>query len=100
MFFNSLSKNIKIIFFLLPFLSFTQGVIEGISLDKLNKIEDYINIEIENKKIAGAEFLVSKNNTIVTHKAVGFSNLKKKEKLLKNSIYYICLLYTSPSPRD
>ncbi len=89
MFFNSLNKNIKTIFFLLPFLSFTQEVIEGINLDKLNKIEDYINIEIENKKIAGAEFLVSKNNTIVTHKAVGFSNLKKKEKLLKNSIYYI-----------
>tara|TARA_B100001057_G_scaffold206620_1_gene207371 strand:- start:61 stop:1305 length:1245 start_codon:yes stop_codon:yes gene_type:complete len=84
-----LNKNIKILFFILPLLSFSQDILEGIDLDKLNKIEEYIDLEIENKKIAGAEFLLARNEAIVSHIAVGFSNLKTKEKLLKNSIYFI-----------
>jgi CubicO group peptidase (beta-lactamase class C family) len=84
-----LNKNIKILFFILPLLSFSQDILEGIDLDKLNKIEEYIDLEIENKKIAGAEFLLARNEAIVSHVAVGFSNLKTKEKLIKNSIYFI-----------
>ena len=84
-----MNKKIKILFFLLPLLSFSQDILEGIDLSKLNKIEDYIDIEIENKKIAGAEFLLARNEAIVSHISVGFSNLKTKEKLLKNSIYFI-----------
>ena len=84
-----MNKKIKILFFLLPLLSFSQDILEGIDLSKLNKIEDYIDIEIENKKIAGAEFLLARNEAIVSHIAVGFSNLKTKEKLIKNSIYFI-----------
>ena len=84
-----MNKNIKILFFILPLLSFSQDILEGIDLDKLNKIEEYIDLEIENKKIAGAEFLLARNEAIVSHIAVGFSNLKTKEKLLKNSIYFI-----------
>ena len=84
-----MNKKIKILFFLLPVLSFSQDILEGIDLSKLNKIEEYIDIEIENKKIAGAEFLLARNEAIVSHIAVGFSNLKTKEKLLKNSIYFI-----------
>ena len=84
-----MNKKIKILFFILPLLSFSQDILEGINLSKLNKIEDYIDIEIENKKIAGAEFLLVRNEAIVSHIAVGFSNLKTKEKLIKNSIYFI-----------
>ena len=84
-----MNKNIKILFFILPLLSFSQDILEGIDLDKLNKIEEYIDLEIENKKIAGAEFLLARNEAIVSHIAVGFSNLKTKEKLIKNSIYFI-----------
>ena len=84
-----MNKKIKILFFLLPLLSFSQDILEGIDLSKLNKIEDFIDIEIENKKIAGAEFLLARNEAIVSHIAVGFSNLKTKEKLIKNSIYFI-----------
>mgnify|MGYP001183276860 FL=1 len=84
-----MNKKIKILFFLLPLLSFSQDILEGIDLSKLNKIEEYIDIEIENKKIAGAEFLLARNEAIVSHIAVGFSNLKTKEKLIKNSIYFI-----------
>ena len=84
-----MNKKIKILFFLLPLLSFSQDILEGIDLSKLNKIEDFIDIEIENKKIAGAEFLLVRNEAIVSHIAVGFSNLKTKEKLIKNSIYFI-----------
>ena len=84
-----MNKKIKILFFLLPVLSFSQDILEGIDLSKLNKIEEYIDIEIENKKIAGAEFLLARNEAIVSHIAVGFSNLKTKEKLMKNSIYFI-----------
>ena len=84
-----MNKKIKILFFLLPLLSFSQDILEGIDLSKLNKIEDFIDIEIENKKIAGAEFLLARNEAIVSHISVGFSNLKTKEKLLKNSIYFI-----------
>ena len=84
-----MNKKIKILFFLLPLLSFSQDILEGIDLSKLNRIEDYIDIEIKNKKIAGAEFLLARNEVIVSHIAVGFSNLKTKEKLIKNSIYFI-----------
>ena len=84
-----MNKKIKILFFILPLLSFSQDILEGINLSKLNKIEDYIDIEIKNKKIAGAEFLLARNEVIVSHIAVGFSNLKTKEKLIKNSIYFI-----------
>ena len=84
-----MNKKIKILFFLLPLLSFSQDILEGIDLGKLNRIEDYIDIEIKNKKIAGAEFLLARNEAIVSHIAVGFSNLKTKEKLIKNSIYFI-----------
>ncbi len=84
-----MNKKIKILFFLIPLLSFSQDILEGIDLSKLNKIEDYIDIEIENKKIAGAEFLLVRNEAVVSHIAVGFSNLKTKEKLIKNSIYFI-----------
>ena len=78
-----MNKKIKILFFLLPLLSFSQDILEGIDLGKLNRIEDYIDIEIKNKKIAGAEFLLARNEAIVSHIAVGFSNLKTKEKLMK-----------------
>ncbi len=51
--------------------------------------ENFINDEIKNLNIAGAEVLVYKNNEIAWHKALGYVNLSTQKPLEKNSIYYI-----------
>lgn len=62
---------------------------EGLDLSKLSKLNDYIEKEVKAEKLAGAEFLVARNNKIVMHSARGFANLSTKKKLDKNSIYFI-----------
>ena len=62
---------------------------EGLDLTKLSKLNDYIEEQVKAKKLAGAEFLIARNNKIVMHSSRGFSNFETKKKLDKNSIYYI-----------
>ena len=59
----------------------------------LFKIKKFFSIllekQVKEEKLAGAEFLVARNNKIVMHSTRGFSNLAIKKKLNKNSIYFI-----------
>ena len=81
---KSLILQLLILFFL-PKTLFGQ-VNEGLDLTKLSKLNDYIEEQVKAEKLAGAEFLIARNNKIVIHSSRGFSNLKSKKKLDKNSI--------------
>ena len=101
-----ISKSLILQALILIFLpkTFFGQITEGLNLTKLSKLNSFIERQIKEEKLAGAEFLIARNNKVVIHSARGFSNLAIKKKLDKNSIYFIqsmtCLLYTSPSPRD
>ena len=89
-----MSRNTKtlilqiLILIFLPKTLFGQ-VSEGLDLTKLSKLNDYIEEQVKAEKLAGAEFLIARNNKIVMHSSRGFSNLETKKKLDKNSIYFI-----------
>ena len=76
------------LFFLavLPQNSFAQS---QLNVEKLVPFENFINEEIKNLNIAGAEVLIYKNKEVAWHKALGYVNLKNQKPLKKNSIYYI-----------
>ena len=84
---KSLILQLLILIFL-PKTLFGQ-VNEGLDLTKLSKLNDYIEEQVKAEKLAGAEFLIARNNKIVMHSSRGFSNLETKKKLDKNSIYFI-----------
>ena len=84
---ETLILQILILIFL-PKTLFGQ-VSEGLDLTKLSKLNDYIEEQVKAEKLAGAEFLIARNNKIVMHSSRGFSNLETKKKLDKNSIYFI-----------
>ena len=84
---ETLILQILILIFL-PKTLFGQ-VSEGLDLTKLSKLNDYIEEQVKAEKLAGAEFLIARNNKIVMHSSRGFSNLETKRKLDKNSIYFI-----------
>ena len=80
------------LFSLLIFLlstALTAQKLQGLDLRKLSEFNDYISSEVESGRIAGAEFLVARNDTVVMHNAVGFADLSTKKRLAKNSIYFI-----------
>ena len=77
-----------LILLILPKTFFGQ-VIEGLDLKKLSNLNDYIEEQVKAEKLAGAEFLIARNNKIIIHSSRGFSNLETKKKLDKNSIYFI-----------
>ena len=76
------------VLFVFTLVAFAQEM-EGLDLSKLSKLNDYIEKEVKAEKLAGAEFLVARNNKIVMHSVRGFANLSTKKKLDKNSIYFI-----------
>ena len=60
---KSLILQLLILLFL-PKTLFGQ-VDEGLDLTKLSKLNDYIEEQVKAKKLAGAEFLIARNNKIV-----------------------------------
>ena len=60
-----------------------------LDINQLVGFENFINKEIKNGEIAGAEVLIFKNNNIIWHKNLGYRNYLSKSPLKKNSIYYI-----------
>ena len=106
----------------LNILSYADPEMVGVDRKKLNKIDSLVNYAIQNEMTPGAQILVAKNSKIIYDKS--FGRLRYNENLKTNSetIYdlasltkilvttpiimslvdknIICLLYTSPSPRD
>jgi len=61
----------------------------NIDINQLVGFENFLNKEIKNGEIAGAEVLIFKNKKIIWHKNLGYKNYLSKSSLKKNSIYYI-----------
>jgi len=61
----------------------------NIDINQLVGFENFLNKEIKNGEIAGAEVLIFKNKKIIWHKNLGYKNYLSKSPLKKNSIYYI-----------
>lgn len=61
----------------------------GISLDRLNVYETYIQNYVDQEKIPGAVSLVYRKGEIVYHNAHGFKDVTKKEVLTTDGLFFI-----------
>ncbi len=86
---------------ILPFLffatahTFAQTLIpgkpaeNGMSAERLARIDQMVNDNMNSKKIPGAVVLIARNGKIVYHKAFGFSDVEKQTPLKKDDIFRI-----------
>jgi CubicO group peptidase (beta-lactamase class C family) len=63
------------------------SVISGISLDRLQRYENYIKREVNVGKIPGAVAMVSRNGKIVYHESFGYRNLEEKIAMEKEDLF-------------
>ena len=72
-------------------LELTEGsaLNEGVSEEKLLRIDEYINKSISKSIIPGAVALVTRNGKIIYHKAFGYENFSEKIPFEKNHIFRI-----------
>ena len=86
-----MKNNFTLLTLLVLFLAnvLAQEAKQGFSQDKLAEFDTYIEQQITENNIAGAEVLILKDKIPVWHAALGYKNLGTKAALDKNSIYYI-----------
>ena len=72
-------------------LELTEGsaLNEGVSQERLLRIDEYINKSISKSIIPGAVALVTRNGKIIYHKAFGYENFSEKIPFEKNHIFRI-----------
>ena len=61
----------------------------GLSEDRLDRYEDFLSSEIEQKHIAGAVSLILRNDQVAHQKAFGVSNLEDDTPMLMDNIFFI-----------
>ena len=67
MFRNTKSLILQLLILLfLPKTTFSQ-VSEGLDLTKLSNLNNYVEEQVKAEKLAGAEFLIARNNKIIMH---------------------------------
>ena len=86
-----MKNNFTLLPLLVLFLTnvLAQEAKHGFSQEKLAEFDTYIEQQITENNIAGAEVLILKDKVPVWHTALGYKNLGTKAALNKNSIYYI-----------
>ena len=86
-----MKNNFTLLTLLVLFLAnvLAQEAKQGFSQEKLAEFDTYIEQQITENNIAGAEVLILKDKIPVWHAALGYKNLGTKAALDKNSIYYI-----------
>jgi CubicO group peptidase (beta-lactamase class C family) len=62
---------------------------EGISTERLNRYENYINKEIESGQIPGAATQIMYEGTVVYNKSFGYSSIKDKRLMKPDDIFFI-----------
>ena len=88
------------IFLVLLAIGCTNKEKSKIDLERLNLVERLLEEDIKKNNLPGAVVLVGNEKGIVYQKAFGIKNPLTNEKYKTDDIFRICLLYTSPSPRD
>ena len=66
-----------------------ERIIEGISLDRLQRYDDYIQEEIDKGKIPGAVSLIMRNGVVVHKMAYGYSNIEEQKPMNTDAIFSI-----------
>ncbi|CAN5485111.1 serine hydrolase domain-containing protein [soil metagenome] len=61
----------------------------GMSADRLNRIDPYLNDMVSKKQIPGAVVFIARNGKVVFHKAYGYSDVEKQTALKKDDIFRI-----------
>ena len=61
----------------------------GMSAERLARIDQMVNDNMNKKKIPGAVVLIARNGKIVYHKAYGYSDIEKQTVLKKDDIFRI-----------
>lgn len=64
-------------------------VVEGISLERLERYEDFLQREIEEGRLPGAVTWIMRNGEVVHHESYGFSDLKSQTPMKEDQIFYI-----------
>lgn len=91
-----MKKYFLLFLLLLPFLTvFSQTLVpgkpneNGMSPERLIRIDDLINDQISKKLIPGAVVLIARNGKIVFHKAYGYSDAEKQTPMKSDDIFRI-----------
>jgi len=61
----------------------------GLSADRLNRIDQIVKEHVDNKYVNGAVVMVLRNGKIVYHKAIGYSDVEKQTAMKKDDIFRI-----------
>ncbi|MBK8503161.1 MAG: beta-lactamase family protein [Saprospiraceae bacterium] len=64
-------------------------VVAGISEDRLQRYEHFLQTEIEDGRIAGAVSLISRDDSLAHDQSMGYKNLNTREKMNSDQIFYI-----------
>ena len=65
-----------------------------------SKIDEAMQRYVDDEILPGISYQILKGSEIVHTGQVGYADIESKTPLQDDAIYRICLLYTSPSPRD
>ncbi|MEL6123494.1 MAG: serine hydrolase domain-containing protein, partial [Bacteroidota bacterium] len=61
----------------------------GINTDRLQRYTDFLQSEVDDRKIPGCVSLIMRKGEVVQHKAIGYNNLISKEPMEVDQIFYI-----------
>ena len=91
-------------------LEFADPEAVGFSSERLGQINDFVRRDIDEGRLVGVVTMVARNGKIVHFEAAGNYGLDNGKPIDKDALFRIysmtkpittvCLLYTSPSPRD
>ncbi|MBX2946219.1 MAG: beta-lactamase family protein [Cyclobacteriaceae bacterium] len=90
-----MKKNLTILFSFILFAVHAQVLTpskpesNGISPERLKRIDQMINELIESKSIPGAVVLIARNGKIVYHQAYGYSDIDSRKPMQKDNIFRI-----------
>ncbi len=82
---------LKLLFVLLTFTSVAQvsKSVEGVSIDRLTRLENFVKDEISKGNIPGAVTMIMRNGKIIHHSALGFKDVNENVLMDKNDLFYI-----------
>ena len=88
------SKNLLFIFFICiitapVYAQYKEDVKAGMSLERLQRYENFLQKQIETGNLTGAAFLVQRRGEIVHQNALGYNSKEKKKAMKMDNIFFI-----------
>ncbi|SDM85822.1 serine hydrolase [Bacillus sp. OK048] len=76
-------------FFTILLSSHVSAEIDGISDEKLNKVNTYVKEQFQNAGIVGGSYAIVSNNQVIAANGVGYRDIKLEKKAMAETIYPI-----------